>query len=87
MTRTLYKYVVRDIRELFRVVRVSLEIMFSKLTTYLKDVRLELKKVNWPTRSQTTKYTLAVIAISLVFAIFFGALDFVFSWVLNNFIL
>lgn len=61
--------------------------MLSKITTYLKDVRLELKKVNWPTRSQTTKYTLAVVGISLAFAVFFGAIDYLFSWVLNTFIL
>jgi len=61
--------------------------MLSKFTTYLKEVRLELKKVNWPTRSQTTKYTLAVIGISLAFAVFFGAFDYVFSWLLNIFIL
>ncbi len=54
---------------------------------YLKEVRAELKKVNWPTRAQTIKYTLAVIAISLAVALFFGALDYVFGWILNTFII
>jgi preprotein translocase subunit SecE len=58
----------------------------SRITHYLKEVRIELKKVNWPTRSQTTKYTIAVIGMSFAMAIFFGGLDYVFSLVLNNFV-
>ena len=54
---------------------------------YLKEVRTELKKVNWPTREQTIKYTLTVIVISLATAIFFGALDYVFGWLLNTLVI
>ncbi len=61
--------------------------MFSKLTHFLKEVQVELKKVNWPTKTQTTKYTLAVIGISLATALLFGALDYMFSWLLETFIL
>ena len=42
----------------------------GKLTSYLKDVRVELGKVNWPTREQTTTYTMLVIGVCLVVAIF-----------------
>lgn len=59
----------------------------AKTIHYLKEVYTELKKVNWPTRAETTKYTIAVIVISLALAVFFGALDYVFGWVLNNFII
>ena len=54
---------------------------------YLKEVRSELKKVNWPNRAQTIKYTVAVLVISLALAVFFGALDYGFGWVLNNLII
>jgi preprotein translocase subunit SecE len=59
----------------------------ARSTHYLKEVRIELKKVNWPTRNETVKYTIAVIGISLALAVFFGGLDYVFSWVLNNFVI
>jgi len=59
----------------------------SKLTTYLKEVRLEMKKVNWPTRKQTMRYTLIVIGVSLVVAIYLGGLDVIFSTFINKFII
>jgi len=61
--------------------------MFGKLTTFLKEVRLEMKKVNWPNREETLRYTLIVIGVSLAVAAFLGALDFIFTRLLNKFIL
>jgi len=61
--------------------------MFTKITTFLKEVRLEMKKVNWPTQKETIKYTLIVIGLSVTVAIFLGALDFIFTTLLNRFIL
>ncbi len=59
----------------------------SKIIAFLKEVRLEMKKVNWPTRKQTIKYTLIVIGVSFGVAIFLGGLDFIFTTILNKFIL
>jgi len=61
--------------------------MIQKIIIFLKEVRLEIKKVNWPTRQETIRYTLIVIATSFVVAFFLGALDFVFTTLLNRFIL
>jgi preprotein translocase subunit SecE len=61
--------------------------MFDKLVTFLKEVSLEIKKVNWPTREETIKYTLMVIAVSLALAIFLGGFDFLFTTLLNWFII
>ncbi len=58
-----------------------------KLITFLKEVKLEVKKVNWPTRKQTVNYTLIVLGISVVVAIFLGGLDFLFTLILEKFIL
>ena len=51
----------------------------NKLTTYLKDSMEEMKKVTWPTKKETYNYTLLIIGISLVMALFLGLLDQVFS--------
>lgn len=59
----------------------------NSITNFLKDVKLELGRVNWPTNQQVIKHTIAVIVLSLVVAAFLGALDFVFTWVLNKFVL
>jgi preprotein translocase subunit SecE len=58
----------------------------SKVITFLKEVKLELKKVNWPTRKETVKYTLIVIGVSAAVAAFLGGLDFIFTTLLNRFI-
>jgi len=59
----------------------------SKIVTFLKEVRLEMKKVNWPTREQTLRYTLIVIGVSAAVAAFLGTLDFIFTTLLNKFAL
>jgi len=61
--------------------------MITKLVTFLKEVKLEIKKVNWPTRQQTIKYTLIVIGISTGVAAFLGTLDFIFIALLNKLIM
>lgn len=59
----------------------------AKIITFLKEVRLEMKRVNWPTREETIKYTLIVLGFSLTVAIYLGGLDFIFTTILNKFIL
>ena len=59
----------------------------NKAITFLKEVRLEMKKVNWPTKQETIKYVIIVIGVSAVLAAFLGVLDFIFIRLLNKFIL
>ncbi len=47
----------------------------NKLTTYIKESIEEMKKVTWPTKKETYQYTLLIIGISLVMAMFLGLLD------------
>lgn len=53
--------------------------ILANLTQYLKEAVAEMKKVVWPTKKQTTFYSIVVIAISLGVAIFFGVLDYIFN--------
>ena len=59
----------------------------KKIVTFLKEVRLETKKVNWPSRKETIKYTLIIVGVSLAVAAFLGGLDFIFTTIINKFIL
>jgi preprotein translocase subunit SecE len=61
--------------------------MMSRLVAFLRDVKIELARVSWPTRKQTIQYTLAVIIMSIAVALFLGAWDTLFSWVLNHVLL
>ena len=59
----------------------------NKLITFIKEARSELKKVNWPTREQTVKYTGLVLGLSLAVAIFLGALDYLFEYIIRIFVI
>ena len=61
--------------------------MIGKLKSYIKESRQEFQRVNWPTRKETFRLTLTVIAISLVFAAFLGILDMVFTYLLETFLM
>jgi preprotein translocase subunit SecE len=50
--------------------------MANRLVQYFIDSKAELKKVTWPTKQETTRASLLVIIISLLTAVFLGAVDF-----------
>lgn len=58
----------------------------DKIKLFFKEVYTEGKKVDWPTRQETLKYTAIVLGISAGAAIFLGALDFGFVKLLTKFI-
>lgn len=55
-----------------------------KIGEFLKDVRIELKKVSWPSREEIIKLTGVVILVSVIIASFLGLLDFTFITLLNK---
>ncbi len=59
----------------------------DKISVFLRDVRVELGRVSWPTRKQTLQYTYVVIGMSILLALFLGALDALFAIILNRFII
>lgn len=61
--------------------------MISKLINYIKETRVEMASVNWPTRKQAITYTLLVVGVSVGVAIFLGAFDMLFAFLLRTYIL
>jgi preprotein translocase subunit SecE len=59
----------------------------NKIIAFIKESRAELRKVNWPTRAQTVKYTGLVIGVSLGVALFLGVLDYLFEYILKTFVI
>ncbi len=57
-----------------------------KLPNLFKDAGSEIKKITWPTRRETIKYTLIVIGISVVVAVFLGGFDVIFVRLMERFI-
>ncbi|HGY12199.1 MAG TPA: preprotein translocase subunit SecE [Desulfobacterales bacterium] len=48
---------------------------FQKAMDFFREVKMELKKVTWPTRKQTTGTTIVVIIFVFVIAVFLGLFD------------
>lgn len=59
----------------------------NKLINYIKETKVEMSSVNWPTKKQTINYTLLVIFVSLGIAVFLGAFDMLFAYLLKTYIL
>lgn len=59
----------------------------SKFIQYLKETRGELKHVSWPTQRQALINTALVIAISILVALLLGFFDFIFTRLLDLFII
>ena len=51
--------------------------MFKKLIKFLREVKLELKKVSWPSRKEISGSTGVVIVTVIIVAAYLGILDFV----------
>ena len=49
--------------------------MFKKIFKFLREVRLEMKKVTWPTRKEVTGSTGVVIVTVIIVAIYLGIVD------------
>jgi len=49
--------------------------MFKKIFKFLREVRLEMKKVTWPTRKEITGSTGVVIVTVMIVAIYLGIVD------------
>jgi preprotein translocase subunit SecE len=58
-----------------------------QLTTYLKNSLNELTKVVWLSRTQATRYTVAVLAFTLAIAAFIGVMDYLLTQVFQKLIL
>ena len=61
--------------------------MFKKIKTYLEESRHELRNVQWPTRKDAAKLTAIVAGASIGLAVFLGAFDTLFNYLLKAFIL
>lgn len=57
---------------------------FINPLTFLKQVRSELVKVDWPTRQQTIRLTGLVIIASILVGVYIGGLDTIFTLLFKN---
>ncbi len=49
--------------------------MIEKLRTFLREAKVELKKVTWPDRKVTTASTVVVLAVVFIVGVYLGLVD------------
>lgn len=59
----------------------------AQFNTFLRDVRQELKAVQWPARAATVRLTVLILVVSAAVAAGTGALDAVLTFLLEKFLL
>lgn len=50
---------------------------------FLREVKVELDKVVWPSRAQTLQLTVVVIVVTVIVGFFIGAIDYVLAQILQ----
>jgi len=58
----------------------------QKLSAFLNGSIAEIKKITWPTRQETTKYTITVIVICVVISTILGLFDLLYMRLMEKFI-
>jgi preprotein translocase subunit SecE len=61
----------------------KIKLLFEKVKNFLKEAKIELKKVTWPTPKQTIASTSVVIMVVVIVSIFLGIVDFGISKIIR----
>jgi len=56
------------------------------LVKYFKEAKEEVAKISWPSRNTTVRYSIVVIVLCLVLAVFFAGFDWILSFGLQKLI-
>ena len=86
-----------DASKLFRVggiiatVIVAVAIAFQtdkgrQVSSFIRDAQIEVRKVVWPTRQETTQTTMVVMIVVIIFAVLLWLLDLLLSGLIQTMI-
>ena len=95
LTGMILFYYYSDVRLFYRVLGMISVVIFSafiayqsdfgKLVySYVTDSKVELKKVTWPTKQETTQTTLGVIFVVIVVGILLWLFDMLLGWAIGT---
>lgn len=66
-------------------IKARKENILVRVTRYFREVRLELKKVTWPSRQEAVSSTVVVLVTVLFFTAYIGLLDTLFVYLIKLF--
>ncbi|MDQ7843961.1 MAG: preprotein translocase subunit SecE [Armatimonadota bacterium] len=56
----------------------------ERITRYFREVRIELAKVDWPSRQELTAMSIVVLVVLLAMALYLGLWDLLFTWIFRR---
>lgn len=59
----------------------------AKIGSFIREAREELKKVAWPSRETTLRYTLIVVIASLAIGLLIGGIDYLLTLLIEEFVI
>lgn len=51
----------------------------QKINIFFKEVWVEMKRVSWLSQQDILRYTLIVLAVTILVSVFLGGLDYIFT--------
>lgn len=57
----------------------------QKFATFAKDSRMELRKVDWPSRQETMQFTMGVVVMVMIMALALWLIDTALLWIVKWF--
>lgn len=58
--------------------------VIDRVSRYFREVRAELTRVEWPSRTELIAMTIVVIVVLLAMALYLGAWDALFTWLFQK---
>jgi preprotein translocase subunit SecE len=59
----------------------------QKINIFFKEVFVEMKRVSWLSQKDVVRYTIIVLGITIVVALFLGGLDYIFTEIIKRVVL
>lgn len=61
--------------------------LVQRIVRYLREVRIELARVDWPSRKELVGSTLVVVVVLVALSLYLGAWDYLFTFTIRRWLI
>ncbi len=80
------KEVIKTPEKVLKTVKSSSLSQWEQITQFLRETKVELKKVTWPSKKELIGSTVVVIIFVLLIAAYFGIIDLIYTTIIGKFL-
>jgi len=78
------KEVIKTPEKVLKTVKSSSLSQWEQITQFLRETKVELKKVTWPSRKELIGSTVVVIVFVVLIAVYFGIIDLIYTTIIGK---